>query len=282
MKQKVLFVGAGKGSWQIRGKQLGKALGARVTHAPSPDDWAWADVVVLVKHAITKFGAAAKASGAVLIWDVLDWWAQPEDNGLEMQAAVDRVHDLREQYDVDVLIGATQQMADDIGGVYLPHHARPGLQPREFRDDIAVVAYEGQAKYLGSWHRVIARACQARGWAFVVNPPDLREADLIVAFRGEQWDGPICRAWKSGVKVVNALAAGRPMIGQDCAAMREIVPPSSTVADPSLLDAALDYWTPEARWKAQVECRQLVAAYSLDAIAQRMSGIIRSAVMQAA
>ena len=47
------------------------------------------------------------------------------------------------------LIGSTQAMADEIEGVYIPHHYRPGLHARPVRDRIEVIAYEGTRKYLG-------------------------------------------------------------------------------------------------------------------------------------
>ena len=45
-----------------------------------------------------------------------------------------------------------------------------------------------------------------------------------MAFRDGPWDGWMCREWKSGVKLVNAICAGRPIISQDSEAWRNLTP----------------------------------------------------------
>ena len=126
---------------------------------------------------------------------------------------------------------------------------------------------QGAAHYLGRWAGWVREACEARGWQFVVNPADLREADILVAFRDGQWDGWICREWKSGVKAVNAIAAGRPLITQDSAAVQEIRPAGSVVASPDDLGQAFDQW-------ADVAARSVVAEVSRDrALAYRLESV---------
>jgi hypothetical protein len=219
---RVLIVGAdGRGSFQMRGQQLGAAIGARVTTRPSQSDWAWAEVIVLVKHAATVWGPQAKRAKVPVLWDVLDIWRQPQENQLALDDLRRRVVEIQETVGIVTLIAATHAMATAIGGVCLPHHSRLGLRPAPVREHAVLVAYEGQPKYLGSWRRILEAACASQGMTFVVNPPDLRLVDIVVAFRGECWDGDVCRQWKSGVKVVNAVAAGRPLISQDCAGARE-------------------------------------------------------------
>ena len=91
-----------------------------------------------------------------------------------------------------------------------------------------------------------------------------------MAFRDGQWDGWACRAWKSGVKLVNAIAAGRPVLTQASAARREIQPPGSLVERPDDLELALDIWTPKwARENAYEECRVLAPRYWLDVVAEQ-------------
>jgi hypothetical protein len=270
-----LFVGVGAGSWDIRGRQLGGAIGARVKAAPTRDDFAWADVVVLVKRAIRTFGVEARQSGKPVIWDVLDFWAQPTENVLDDAEAMARVRRLT--WDGLSLIGATGAMATAIGGVYLPHHAWPGLTPAPARDAVKAVAYQGAAHYLGRWAGWITEACQARGWQFLINPKDLREADILVAFRDAQWDGWICREWKSGVKVVNAIAAGRPLISQDSAAMREIGAAGSVVETPAQLDEALDRWSDvQARTFVTEVSRDRSLAYRLESIAAHYRQVLEA------
>jgi len=236
----VLMIGAGHGSFEVRGKQLGAALGARVTPMVLQSDLAWADVVVLIKHA-AQYAERVHAAGKPLVWDALDFWQQPVDNIFNEQESFTLLKDYLCHVKPTLTIGATQAMAKACGGVYLPHHARPGLTPRPVRDKVEVVAYEGTKKYLGQWAKAIDQECARRGWKFVINPPDLSDADIIVAFRDGQWDGWMCREWKSGVKAVNAIAVGRPFISQECAAVTEIRPAGSQI-NAKELSNAFDFW----------------------------------------
>lgn len=220
----ILMVGVGSGSYQMRGIQLGGAIGARVTAAPKPSDWAWADVVVLVKRAAIQWQAQARRLKVPVVWDVLDFWDQPEDNALPREEMIAKVRTIQEAAGVSVLIGATRAMAEDIGGIYLPHHCRVGLAPGQGRERAEVVGYDGTKKYLGRWATALEQSCAALGLRFVVNPPDIRTADVLVSFRDGRWDGWACQQWKSGVKHVNAIVAGRPIVSQLSAACEELQP----------------------------------------------------------
>jgi hypothetical protein len=278
---RVLVVGSdGHGSFKVRGRQLGDAIGARVTTHPNAQDWVWADVVVLVKHAATVWGIHAKRSKKPIVWDVLDIWRQPEDNQVSVERIRQKVFDVRDVVGIKTLIGATRAMADQLGGVYLPHHSRPGLAPAPVREGAVTVAYEGQAKYLGSWRGQLEDACAELGMTFVVNPADIREADVIVALRGERWDGDVCRQWKSGVKVVNAVVAGRPMLGQMCAAWDEIVPVGAamTSAEADLRHGLRAVSDVDVRRQAYQRGVERAAQFSLPAIARTYRVILESAV----
>ena len=61
----VLMVGAGGGSWQMRGEQLGAAIGARVRLSPTTDDFTWADVVVLVLGESPEQSAEAESRAII-------------------------------------------------------------------------------------------------------------------------------------------------------------------------------------------------------------------------
>jgi hypothetical protein len=179
-----------------------------------------------------------------------------------------------------LVIGATKAMAEACNGVYLPHHSWAGLELTEPRQDVQVVAYEGNPAYLELWHGRLVKACADRGWRFDVNPADLRQVDILVSFRHGVWDGFMPREWKSGVKVVNAVAAGRPIIGQASAALTEIQPPSTIVNQefPDL-DRALDEWTPfEARKAAALRCLDLAPRYRLETVAAEYTAILGRAV----
>lgn len=242
----ILMLGTGKGSYTVRGKQLGAALGARVRSEPHLGDLLWADVVVLIKRAGPMWAAEVQQAGKPIIWDALDYWKQPDENAWEWYQAEGNLLDHLIRIKPAIWIGATETMADSQDGIYLPHHARPGLKPRPVRDRIEIVAYEGTRKYLGRWGKAITDECERRGWIFVINPLDLSVADLIVAFRDGEHDGWMCREWKSGVKLVNAMAAGRPIITQPSSAMCEINPDGTVIDDLSHLSSAFDLWSDRA------------------------------------
>lgn len=278
----LLIAGGGKGGWQVRGCQLGAALGATVEARPTISQWRRTDVGVLVKHSALSF-RKANACGARLIWDVLDVWRQPDDNALSLSTHIQRIHEVRDELGVSVLIAATQQMAEDIGGVYVPHHSRPGLTPQPIRHEAAVVAYEGKAKYLGPWRKALEIACVRLGLEFVVNPENLSDADIVVAFRGGMWDGEVCRRWKSGVKYVNAIAAGRPVLTQACAAFAEIQPPGHAVEQAEELIPALRALMPaDVRQQALEACQQRAPQFALDRIARQYRDVLVQSVRRAA
>jgi hypothetical protein len=239
-------------------------------------------VVILVKRAPGVWWREAKETGAPLIWDVLDFWRQPDANNRTEAEFVREVIQMRDAVHISRLIGATQAMADAIGGVYIPHHHRLGLTAMPIRKRARVVAYEGSARYLGSWRVALERACARLGLTFLVNPPDLSEADLVVAFRDELWDGWACRQWKSGIKYVNAIVAGRPVLTQECAAFREIAPTGAVVEDHAALDEAIAKMTADdVRQKAWLQGRKRVSEFSIDRIARQYRDLVQSVVRTA-
>jgi hypothetical protein len=252
----ILVVGQGPkpvGSWIMRGIQLGAALGARVVQTPTPEDWRWASLAILVKNHALPLVAQAQAAGVPIIWDALDFWRQPAENRwTEAQARQGLAAALRVMRPV-LTIGATRAQAEAAAGRYLVHHSRGGLVPTEARATVTTVGYDGSPSYLGRWHGWLASACHRRGWSFVMNPQDLAAMDLLVAFRDGVFDGWPCREWKSGVKLVNAIAAGRPILSQPSAAWAELTPMGSILSTVAELDAALDEWTPYPMRRAVVE-----------------------------
>lgn len=236
----LLIVGGDtKGAWQMRAVQLGRAMGACVTSEPTAHDWAWADFVVLVKRAAIKWKHEVSQLRVRVAWDVLDFWEQPDDNQQAIHTMVQRVHDIQHEAGIRALVGATRDMANDLGGIYVTHHCRIGLTPTEPRKHAEVVGYDGTKKYLGRWGKALERSCAELGLRFVVNPPDLSTVDVLVSFRDGQWDGPLCRRWKSGVKYVNAIVAGRPVITQPCSARFELLPIGPVIDDMAHLTDAL-------------------------------------------
>jgi hypothetical protein len=265
----VLIVGGGQGSWQIRGIQLGTAIGARTTSNPSDAAIQWADVVVCVKRALFEWADKIHAFKKPIVWDALDFWDQPEQNSLSEVEARALLSEKITRHKPLLVIGATQSMAAACRGVYLPHHERPGMVAAK-RDQREVIAYEGTAKYLGRWRGEIEEICERRGWSFTVNG-SLSTADLVVALRDGQHDGWMCREWKSGVKLVNALALGLPVITQASAAWREIQPDGWLVNTLADLPAVLHRWAERSTAHYTIESR---VDYSLTHIAARYTAIL--------
>jgi hypothetical protein len=236
----ILVVGGDtKGAWQMRGRQLGRAMGARVTALPMASDWAWADIAVLVKHAAQSWQEHTRRLTVPVVWDVLDVWAQPEDNQKTQDELVQSVRAIQAAAGVGVIVGATKAMGDDLGGVYLTHHARLDLGPWPIRPKATTVGYDGNKKYLGRWISAVEHACVALGLRFVLSPDDLRDVDVLVSFRDGRWDGWVCRQWKSGVKHVNAIVAGRPILSQASAAQAELDPVGAVIDKPEQVEDAL-------------------------------------------
>lgn len=279
----VLMLGLGKSSFRIRGHQLGAALGARVGSFPTPEDLTWADVVVLIKQAGPIWAEAVQAAKKPIVWDALDYWRQPDDNGWSAEEAkADLLRQVARIRPV-LTIGATQAMADACGGVYLPHHARPGLVARPVNAEVKVVAYEGTRKYLGRWGKAFDQECARRGWEFVINPPDMSAADLIVACRDGAWDGWICQAWKSGVKLVNAIAAGRPVLTQWSAAYSEIEPLGPVVETTAEIADAFDRWTrADLRRDVAEQAATRRREFSLERVAEHYTDLLQQTLRRAA
>src|SRR5262245_26042910 len=272
----VLIIGFGPGSWTMRGEQLGAALGARVAAVPLARDLAWADVVVLVKRAGPLFAATVHRAGRPLVWDALDFWAQPGANASSETTARALLRAQLTAVRPTLTIGATRAMTDAIraagcAAAYLPHHCRIGLTPAPVGAHVHTVAYDGNALYLGRWARWLTQACSRRGWQFLINPPDLRVADLVVAFRDGPWDGWMCRHWKSGVKAINAIAAGRPLLRQPCAGSSELAAPGSDLEEPQHLDDVFDAW---ASHDARLSAVQPRRAVSVEAVAAQYRDLL--------
>lgn len=276
----VLVVGSGKGSWEMRGLQLGAAVGARVTSLPTSLDWAWASVAVLIKRAGIRYAAEARLHGIPIVWDAVDFWSQPYENPYDASRARALLTAQVAAIKPAVTVCATQAMADACGGAYLPHHSWNGLRPQRPRAKVRLVGYQGNPVYLGQWRALLLQACERRGWQFAIAPDNvggepLWRCDILVAFRDGPWDGWMCREWKSGVKLVNASAAGRPVITQASAAFREIGSPGWAVAEKDHLEQAFEQLTTlDAREIAFDSCRQIAPRYTLPAVAEQFRGIL--------
>jgi len=210
---RVLITGRGtSGSFQIRGVQLGAALGATVIpNAVQVDEF---DQIILVKRATPEL--LQRLKGKPIIWDVVDAWPQPIGNSWTRAECMEWLKTTVYLLKPAGIIAATHAMMDDLKSFYsgpvlwLPHHYRPGLHKYPVRYDVLNVGYEGGVKYLGKWLPILQRECKAKGWNFVMNPPSITSLDLIVALRDAKGYAP--RAYKSNVKLANAQGSGIPII----------------------------------------------------------------------
>jgi hypothetical protein len=209
---KILFTGRGtSGSWQIRGVQLGAALGADVQPMVSKTS---ADVVVAVKRIPDPLLAAIR--GSYVVWDVVDAWPQPRGNDWSADACKAWLDSEFARINPNAIIAATNKMAEDcarfgVPVLWLPHHHRPGIEANPIREKIQMIGYEGAPSYIIPWLPAIESACIKIGAAFLMNPLKLADVDIVLALRGSTGYAP--RNWKSGVKLANAHGSGTPWIG---------------------------------------------------------------------
>lgn len=218
---RILITGKGSsGSWQCRGVQLGGQVGTVKARA-SLDDFKKADLVVAVKRITPGFIRAIGESGTPWIWDLVDFYPQPQCSTWTMAVAVKWVRRKIKQFRPDGVIwpNACMQGDCDLPGQVIYHHARQApVNP--IREKVAVVGYQGSEKYLGVWRAAIEAECARRGLLFKVNIP-LDEMDVVVAFRDGVHNGDVQRRWKSNVKMANAHGTGTPFVGQPDNAYRE-------------------------------------------------------------
>lgn len=212
---KVVITGRGtSGSFQIRGVQLGAAIGARVER--SATNFKDADVIVIVKRCDRPTLDAAHASGKPIVWDIVDAWPQPEGNAWTLEQAMDWLRRDLKKVRPHAVVAATDRMRKDVESVFagpvltLPHHARPGIEPNPIRAEIKTIGYEGGHQYLGRWQGWLQAEAQAIGAQFVINPRRLADLDVVVAVR--DCSGYPAKAWKSNVKLANAQGSGTPVI----------------------------------------------------------------------
>jgi hypothetical protein len=264
---RVLITGGGSsGSWQIRGVQLGQALGANVWPvATSAEGF---DVAVLVKRYQHDVVQAIHRAGVPLVWDIVDAWPQPRGNDW---TRTDCLAWLRQQVAAirpAAIVAPTLAMAADcaqfnVPVLALPHHARPGQPINPVRDHVRTVGYEGGEAYLGHWRLALEAQCLQRGWRFVCNPPALADLDIVVALRASTGYAP--RHWKSNVKLANAQATGTPFIGSpEAGYLEQACGPERFVQTSEELASAFDALAPLVERRRTAE-RMRAVTWQLDA-----------------
>lgn len=265
----LLFTGKGtSGSWACRGEQLGGALGAVVAPMATDAQINAADLIVVVKRCPSELMERIKRSGKPWVWDVVDFYPQPEAASWSRVEAITWVRQKIRTLQPNAIIWPNARMEQDIQfdlpGLVLYHHHRPGIQANPIRERITRIGYEGQPNYLEGWEHAIHRECKARDWQFVVNPRSLSDVDVVLALRGGRFEGYAPTNWKSNVKLANAHASGTPFVGQpEYGYVETKTGMESWVMLPVDLGPAFDQLASQARRYAISRCF-LKTAYPLD------------------
>ena len=159
---RILVTGRGtSASWQIRGVQIGNALGASVIPNASAEAIAAHDVVLVVKRVAHDLAERLKRSKRRVVWDCVDFYPQPNTwNRLQL---IDQTKAYARAMGAHVLIGATARMADDLGSKHwVPHHGwARGVA--DVSRPVSVICYEGSARYVEPYQRAIERECARYG-----------------------------------------------------------------------------------------------------------------------
>ena len=209
------------GSWIVRGEQMSaQRRNWKATHKVTEEDLADFDIFCFVKRTNPDLQEHLLANGKVLVFDVVDTWAQPDDHAKASNAREAR--DLFEKKwrglpPFHAHIFANRAMYLDLvpltkSATYIYHHANPSLQRNPLRPVATTVGYEGNEAYLGTWRDAIEAVCGRLGLRFVVNPADYAEIDIGFAAREGVYSGYLPNTYKSNVKLANFIATGTPCI----------------------------------------------------------------------
>lgn len=239
----ILITGRGtSGSWQIRGVQLGAAIGATVE--PNASKVKGYQVAVVVKRPRPDLLHRLSSVGVPIVWDIVDSWPQPAGNEWSRDECMVWLREQVRWIKPAGIVAATRQMALDceefaVPVLALPHHARPGQVINPIRERVKLVGYEGGEQYLGRWRAMLEAECGRRDWWFAVNVAKLAELDIVVAVREAK--GYAARHWKSGVKLANAQGSGTPVVCNRSAGYMETASGGEQWADDETeMRAALD------------------------------------------
>lgn len=269
MAPSVIFTGKGSaGSWQVRGEQLGAALGATVKPFASRSQLQAHDLVVVVKRCPAEVLHALRASGRPWVYDIVDAYPQPAASHWTRWQAIQWVQNHLRELQPDAVIWPNRKMREDcdtgLPGTVLYHHHRPSIRNNPIRDTIRRVGYDGSVKYLAEWLPTLQAECARRGWEFIEGATDLADLDVVVAFRGGEWNGYVQENWKSNVKLANAHGSGTPFIGQQESGYMETATGCEYWADkPTGLPVCFD-WLESQSAREQIHDRFVQAAYSLE------------------
>lgn len=269
---KILFTGKGgkSGSWQMRGEQIGAAMGADIRPMTGSAGY---DVTVVVKRTPPELVSRLQCKW---VWDLVDFYPQPHAYDWTRHEAINWVRGRITSLKPTAIIWPNQKMREDcdtgLPGLVLPHHHRIGIGSNPIRKEVKTVGYEGAPAYLGQWRPILEQECAKRGWRFVVNPPSLAELDIVVAFR--DGSGYVGRNWKSAVKLANAQASGTPFVGQQEAGYLEQATGAEYWADTrSQLSMSFD-WLVDQSAREAISDRFRQKAFPVEHAAKLLKGFL--------
>lgn len=208
----------GSGSWEMRGAQLGAEIGAAVR--PKLTEFSPYDVAVVVKRTPTEVIDGIRAAKIPWVYDIVDAYPQPGSCSWDRNRCIAWVRETLVHLQPNAVIWPTKRMRDDcdpfqrVVSCVLPHHCRTNAAANPIRDKVRRVGYEGSPRYLDGWEPAIRAECARRDIEFHINPAQLSDCDVVVAFRGGEWAGYSTRHWKSHVKLANCHGTGTPFVGQ--------------------------------------------------------------------
>jgi len=271
----MLITGKGLGgSWMIRGEQLGHEIGATVIPKASLRKINAANSILCIKKPNKEI--QARTSTAPLIWDIVDSWPQgggkhKEDGSTWDQSRLtEYILKVAKSIRPDILITATQKMAQDLGTIYptysLRHHGRTYQNKNQIKENVTNIIYEGVDRYIDQWLDQLTTECKQRGWLLNMNQGNILDADIVIALRGAPYRGYASDNWKSNIKLQNAQNSGTPIICSREAGYLETQSGGEIFADtPEELTTAFDYLTPQENRLMCSELLQKQEYYVADA-----------------
>jgi hypothetical protein len=278
---RVLFTGRGRsGSYAIRAEQLAKALGAAEKPQAAYADFLGCDLAVVVKRVPEPIRSGLQSTGRRWVYDCVDCYPQPLCSSWQRSEAIAWVRKHVATLNPTAVIWPNRRMREDCDdgrpGFVLPHHARPNQALNPVREKVSRVGYEGRAEYLQGWAMILHKECERRGWQFVINPPELAELDIVVSFRGGQWDGYAPHNYKSGVKLTNAHGSGTPFVGRREAGCAEMACGAEYWASsPGEISTAFDWLEPQST-REMISDRFRESAYMLERAAADVKPFLES------
>jgi hypothetical protein len=176
-----------------------------------------ADLIVVIKRMSLELRDNIRRSKTPWVWDVVDFYPQPECTDWCKGKAVHWVKTQLAKGSPNGVIWPNARMGEDcktrLPSTVIYHHHRIDMAINPVREQIKTVGYEGSARYLGEWQKVLIKECSKRGWTLQINQGVHADFDICVAFRANVFNGYAQRHWKSNVKLANCHGAGTPFVG---------------------------------------------------------------------